>query len=112
MNRRLLGGLALIAALAVPSVVPAQSGGQPMQHGEMKSAAAMADGEVRKVDKSAGKITIKHGAIPSMDMPPMTMVYRVKDPAMLDALKQGDKVTFAAENVGGQFVVTEIGPAQ
>ena len=112
MNRRLFGAVALIAALAVPGVVPAQSGGQPMQHGDMKSAAAMADGEIRKVDKSAGKITIKHGAIPSMDMPPMTMVYRVKDPAMLDAVKQGDKVKFVAENVGGQFVVTEIGPAQ
>ena len=112
MNRTLLGSLVLIAALAVPSVAPAQSGGQPMQHGDMKSAAAMADGEVRKVDKSAGKITIKHGAIPSMDMPPMTMVYRVKDPAMLDGVKQGDKVKFVAENVGGQFVVTNIEPAK
>ena len=112
MNRRLFGAVALIAALAVPGVVPAQSGGQPMRHGDMKSAAAMADGEIRKVDKDAGKVTIKHGTIPSMDMPPMTMVYRVKDPAMLDAVKQGDKVKFVAENVGGQFVVTEIGPAQ
>jgi Cu/Ag efflux protein CusF len=112
MNRRLLGGLALIAALAVPSVVPAQSGGQPMQHGDMKSAAAMADGEIRKVDKDAGKLTIKHGPIPSMDMPPMTMVYRVKDPAMLDKMKPGDKVKFLAEKVGSAFTVMQIEPVQ
>ena len=48
MNRRVFRAVALIAALAVPSVVPAQSGGQPMQHGDMKPAAGMADGEIRK----------------------------------------------------------------
>jgi len=91
--KRLLGVLLLLA------VLPA-------------GAQSMSEGEVRKVDKDAQKITIKHGPLKNLDMPPMTMVFRVKDAAMLDAVKKGDKVKFVAENVGGQFVVTEIGPAQ
>jgi len=72
-----------------------------------------ADGEVRKVDKDAQKITIRHGPLPSLDMPqPMTMVYRVKDPAMLDRVKPGDKVKFQAENIGGAFTVTKIEPVR
>lgn len=72
---------------------------------------AMADGEVQKVDKDAGKITLKHGPIPSLEMPSMTMVFRVKDPAMLDAVKTGDKVRFSAEKSGGTLTVTQIAPA-
>jgi len=91
--KRLLGVLLLLAAL------PA-------------GAQSMSEGEVRKVDKDAGKLTLKHGPIPNLDMPPMTMVFRVKDAAMLDAVKPGDKVKFDAESVGGQFVVTRIEPAK
>ena len=68
----------------------------------------MADGEVRKVDKEQGKVTLKHGPIASIDMPPMTMVFKVADPKMLDALKQGDKVKFAADKVNGTLTVTAI----
>ena len=75
-------------------------------------AQSMSEGEVRKVHKDAGKLTLKHGPISNLDMPPMTMVFRVKDAAMLDAVKQGDKVKFVAENVGGQIVVTKIEPAR
>ena len=75
--------------------------------------APMADGEIRKIDRDAQKITIRHGPLPQLDMPqPMTMVYRVKDPALLDKAKPGDKVKFEAENVGGTFVVTRIEPSQ
>jgi Cu/Ag efflux protein CusF len=73
--------------------------------------APMADGEVRKVDKDAKKLTIKHGPIGSLDMPAMTMVFAVKDPAMLDAVKTGDKVKFEVEKAGGAFTVTRIVPA-
>ena len=66
------------------------------------------EAEVRKVDKDAGKITLKHGAIENLEMPPMTMVFRVKDPAMLDQVKAGDKVRFRAEKVGGQYTLTEL----
>jgi Cu(I)/Ag(I) efflux system protein CusF len=67
-------------------------------------------GEVRKVDKEAQKITIKHGELKSMDMPPMTMVFRVADPSLLDKVKQGDKVQFNAEKRDGAIVVTVIEP--
>ncbi len=75
-------------------------------------AGAVADGEVRKVDKEAKKITIKHGPLESLEMPAMTMVYRVKDPAMLERVKAGDKVKFQAEKLGGAFTVTRIDPAK
>jgi Cu/Ag efflux protein CusF len=75
-------------------------------------AQAMTDGEIRKVDKEAKKLTIKHGPIPSLDMPGMTMVFQVKDPAMLDQVKAGDKVNFTAEKLGGAFTVTKIEAAK
>ena len=72
-----------------------------------------ADGEVRRVDKDAQKLTIRHGPLPQLDMPQaMTMVYRVKDPALLDKVKAGDKVRFEAEKIGGAFTVTSIEPAR
>lgn len=70
--------------------------------------APMAEGEVRKVDKAAGKITLRHGEIKSLDMPPMTMVFEVKDRAWLDKVKAGDKVKFTAAKEGGQYVVTDL----
>jgi len=80
----------------------AASQGMPVQ-------SAMAQGEIRKVDKEAKKITIKHGQLG--DMPAMTMVFQVKDPAMLDQVKAGDNVKFEAEKIGGAFTVTKIEPA-
>jgi len=76
------------------------------------TAATVADGEVRKVDKDAGKITLKHGPIKSLDMPPMTMVFQVKDRAFLDKVKPGDKVKFTAEEKAGAYVVTSIEAAR
>ncbi len=81
-------------------------------HGSSKSAdaahAAMADGEVRKVDKAQGKMTVKHGEIKSLDMPPMTMVFRVKDATLLDNVKEGDKIKFTAEKIDGNMTITQI----
>ncbi len=68
-------------------------------------------GEVVKIDKSAGKITLKHGPIKNLDMDSMTMVFRVADPAMLDKVKAGDKVEFDADRVNGALTVTKIGKA-
>ena len=76
------------------------------------AAADMTDGEVRKVDMEGSKITLKHADIKSLDMPGMTMVFVVKDKAMLDKLKTGDKVKFKAINDAGKFTVTEIQPAK
>lgn len=72
----------------------------------------MADGQVKRVNKGSKKITIKHGHIKNLDMPPMTMVFRVADDAMLDKVKKGDKVRFNVEDKDGAMVITEIVPAQ
>lgn len=72
------------------------------------AAPLMTEGEIRKVDKEAAKLTIRHGAIANLDMMPMTMVFQVKDKAMLEQVKAGDKVRFAADKVGGAIVVTAL----
>ena len=68
----------------------------------------MSDAEVRKVDKDAKKITLKHGEIKNLEMPAMTMVFQVKDTALLDKVKAGDKVKFKAEKLASGYAVTEI----
>jgi Cu(I)/Ag(I) efflux system periplasmic protein CusF len=86
---------------------PAQS--VPTPPVQAHSAKDTAEGEVRKIDKDAKKITLKHGPIKNLDMPGMTMVFQVKDPALLDKLAQlvpGDKILFTAEQQQGAFVVT------
>jgi Cu/Ag efflux protein CusF len=75
-------------------------------------AAETTEGEVRKIDKPARKITLKHGEIKHLDMPGMTMVFQVNDPALLDKVKAGDKVKFSAEKTGGALVVTAIEAAK
>jgi Cu(I)/Ag(I) efflux system periplasmic protein CusF len=68
----------------------------------------MAEAEVRKVDKDAKKVTLKHGPIKNLDMPGMTMVFQVRDPALFDKLAVGDKIMFTAEQLQGAFVVTGV----
>ena len=75
---------------------------------EMATSPSLTDGEVKKIDKEQGKITLKHGAIKHMDMPGMTMVFLVKDKTMLDTVKAGDKVQFMVANEGGKMTVTQI----
>jgi len=105
-----------MAAVAFASTLSfaaaAQAAAQPAGGGDIVLAQAnsadMTDGEIRKVDRDTKKITIKHGEIKNLDMPGMTMLFQVKDPAMLDMVKPGDKVKFRAEKAGGGIVVTEI----
>lgn len=78
------------------------------QDTNVTAAQEMSAGEVRRVDKDAGKLTIKHGPLANLNMPAMTMVFRVKDPAMLDQVKAGDKIRFVADNVNGALTVTKI----
>ena len=68
----------------------------------------MSSGEIRKVDKAASKITIKHGEIKNLDMPPMTMVFQVRDPALLEKAKSGDKVRFSADLKDGAYILTAV----
>lgn len=105
----LIAGLALatglpVTALASSDITP------PAAKSETQSnaAAPMTDGEVRKVDMAGKKITIKHGPLANLDMPAMTMVFRVKDPAMLNQVKTGDRIGFVAEMIEGKIAVTKL----
>lgn len=97
----------LASALTFPLTTQAQE-----KTSDIKATSAtsvdMTDGEIRKLDKDAKKVTIKHGEIKNLDMPGMTMVFRVKDPAVLDTFKVGDKVKFKAEKADGAIFATEI----
>ena len=77
-------------------------------NGACALAQALVDGEIRKVDIAAGKLTIRHAPLTELDMPAMTMVFRVADPKMLDEVKPGDKVRFVATRDGGAFTVTRL----
>ena len=65
-------------------------------------------GEVRRIDTAGGKITIKHGAISNLNLPPMTLVFHVSDPAMLESVQPGDQVRFYAEKIDGQYTITSL----
>jgi Cu/Ag efflux protein CusF len=71
----------------------------------------MSDGVVRKIDAANGKITLRHGPITNLEMPPMTMVFRVQPPELMNGLKVGDTVKFLAESINGTYTVTVIQPA-
>ena len=96
--------VALLVAAVAPTVVRAQTNatlGAP-------AASVNADGEVRKIDKEQGKVTLKHGPIANLDMPGMTMIFKVADAKLLETIKEGDKVRFAADRVNGAMTVTAI----
>lgn len=114
-RRRLLLALAALPAapLAHLPVAAQTTDADPAAHHPAGASAPAAadvrtDGEVRRIDKPNGKVTLKHGEIRNLDMPPMTMVFQVKDAAMLDTVKVGDKVRFHVEKQGSAFVVTEL----
>jgi Cu(I)/Ag(I) efflux system periplasmic protein CusF len=100
---------ALLAALAIPALAQQKADDHSAHHpAAAASAADMTEGEVRKVDKDAKKLTIKHGEIKKLDMPAMTMVFQVKDPTMLDKVKAGDKIRFVVEKSDSGLVVTDL----
>lgn len=105
--------IAALAAASYPVVGQDKSDAHSAHHPAAAASAEMASGEVRRIAKDTNKITLRHGEIKSLDMPPMTMVFNVRDPKLLDQVKVGDKVQFAVEKApDGAFVVTEIKPAQ
>lgn len=110
---------ALLAAVLLtgPALAQQKADDHAAHHAATPATAAanggdMTDGEVRKIDKAAGKLTLKHGEIRNLDMPGMTMVFQVKEPALLDQVKVGDKVRFRAEKAAGVYVVTAIEAAK
>jgi Cu(I)/Ag(I) efflux system protein CusF len=96
----------LLAALAMSAPIYAEPAAAPATQ-----TSAMSEGVVRKIDATNAKITLRHGPIANLDMPGMTMVFRVQPPELLDAVKVGDKVRFHAEDINGAFTVTAIQPA-
>ena len=110
--KTLVSTIAAAAILVAGSAAHAQGASGHAAHAPAPAAkapsSAMSEGEVRKVDRAAGKITLKHGPVPSIDMPPMTMVFGVKDPALLDQVKPGDKVLFKAVNEAGKFTISNL----
>jgi len=103
--------LTLTSALAAGPAfaqAPAADAHDQQHHGSEASAADFSSAEVRRVDKDAQKVTLRHGPIPNLGMGDMQMVFRVTDPRMLDGLKPGDRIRFKADKVGGQYTVTEL----
>lgn len=83
--------------------------GASLAHAQSTAAVQLlSEGEVRKVNREAGKVTLRHGPLPNLDMPAMTMVFTVADPRLLDGLKEGDKVRFTADKRDGTFYVVAI----
>lgn len=117
MHARTAKGYALAIALFLPAAANAQAtdsshAGHGTSAPTPSSNATMSDGEVRKVDHEAKKITLRHGPIANLGMPPMTMVFQVDDPKLLDQVKAGDKVKFRADKSGGAYVVRDLQPAR
>lgn len=117
MNRfsSLLSTLVMSAGLALAaSNAPAQMQmADHAQHMAMPAASqedanALADGEVKKVDKATGKLTVQHGPLTNLGMPGMTMAFKVQDPSMLDQVKAGDKVRLRVDRVNGALTVTKL----
>jgi len=113
--------IALAAAAVVAIALSGAAFAEGKNHDQMKAepmkGMAMADAdmtnaEVRKVDKEAKKVTLKHEAIKNLDMPGMTMVFQVKDASMLDKVQAGDKIKFKVISEGGAYVVTAIEPSK
>ena len=97
-------------ALLVPFGALADGGHHKLK-AAMAAATDLTDGEVRKVDLELNKLTLRRAEIKSLDMPAMTMVFVVKDNAMIEKLKAGDKIKFKAISEAGKYTVTEIQPA-
>jgi Cu(I)/Ag(I) efflux system periplasmic protein CusF len=108
--KRLITITAIFLASAWPVATSATTHTSAETHGAQHT--ALTEGEVRRVDKDAKKLTIRHGAIVNLDMPAMTMVFQVQDPSVLDTVKAGDKIRFSAEKIGGAYTVTRLEPAK
>lgn len=110
-HTRMLAQLLAVAALSLSLPAMAQMTMDPSKMGKA-AAPGMVDGEIRKIDKANNGITIRHGEIKHLDMPPMTMVFTAKDAALLDKVRVGDKIQFVVIQDAGKMVVTDIQPGK
>ena len=105
---------ASLIAFASLGAVSVQAAGDHAGHAMAAPAAEMQriDALVKKVDKTAGKVTLSHGPLTNLNMPAMTMLLKVSNVAWLDQMKPGDKIRFMAENVNGAITVVHFEPAK
>ena len=99
---------AATALMANAQSAPGSAADHAAHHPAAATAAPQSEGEVRKIDKEQGKMTLRHGPLQNLDMPAMTMVFKAADPKLLEGLNEGDKVKFTAERVNGAIAVTAI----
>lgn len=109
LNRILLAlavaGASLAHAQSTPPADRVQHHAEPSPGGQQE---LLSEGEVRKINREAGKVTLRHGPLANLDMPAMTMVFTAADPKLLEGLKEGGKVRFTAERKDGTYMVTAI----
>jgi Cu/Ag efflux protein CusF len=104
----LLGAVLATAAVTTVAQQPRMSPEQLAMNHVPAEAPSWVEGEVRRIDADNRKLTLRHGEIRNLDMPGMTMVFRVQEGVALDNVKVGDKVRFTALNDNGQVVVTQL----
>lgn len=107
MKKNILAAMLATGLLLTNVHATAADASKPAAAGTMQ----MSDATVGKIDKATDRVTLSHGPIPNLDMPPMRMLFRVKDKAWLDKMKQGDKIRFMAELINGAYTVVHFEPA-
>ncbi|MEZ2307228.1 copper-binding protein [Paraburkholderia sp. RCC_158] len=111
MKKLIVASVALAAIVAAPAFAGDDMAGMNMSRpsaSKMSSNAALTDAEVRKVDAATGMVTLKHGALENVGMPPMTMAFKTKDAAMVKQVHEGDKVKVRVENVNGTLTIVKL----
>ncbi len=108
---RIFPALTIALFFAMPAWADTHHAGQSYAaHASLSS--SLSEGQIKKVDLAQGKLTIRHGPLENLGMPAMTMVFRVRDPAMLDDVKPGDNIRFRAEQIDGALTVTRLKTTQ
>ena len=112
--KSLITALFLATASFAPAYAAMNGHDAHADHGAMTSNAegGMVDGVVKKIDKAAGKVTVSHGPLTNLNMPAMTMVFRVKDAAWLETMAAGDKIRFQAETIDGALTIVRFEAAK
>lgn len=114
MNILVRSASAVVFAMAATTAFAAEDHSAHMSHvahapaTATATAAALSEGEIKKVDRQARRITIKHGPLANLNMPPMTMAFKVSDDSQIDSLNTGDRIKFVAGRQGAAYVVSRV----
>jgi Cu/Ag efflux protein CusF len=112
MKKFIVVSIALAVVIAAPAFAGDDMAGMNMSMKPSASKAssntALTDADVRKVDPATGMVTLKHGALENVGMPPMTMSFKAKDAAMVKQVHEGDKVKVRIENVDGMLTIVKL----